>query len=139
MSQCKDMYDHAFFRLREELSYREKECKKLTSNLQDSEAHSARGEKELGELRATLERAFREKADLAAQVEQNDSQILGMRKKSEIATAELATSHDLHKNARMEIAALAAAKSEIERNAATYLDDAATTHKISCDVSIVAM
>lgn len=62
------MYDHAFVQLREELSYREGECKKLTLMLQDSEAHSARGEKELGELRAASERALREKAELAAQV-----------------------------------------------------------------------
>ncbi|XP_070014079.1 uncharacterized protein [Nicotiana sylvestris] len=145
MQQCKDMYDHALFRLREELSYHEKECKKLTSILRDSETHSAQGENELGELRADLERAFREKADLAAQVEQNGSQIsrlnakiLGLRKQSEVATEKLASSHDLLKNARKEIDALAAAKSEIERNAAFYLDDVATTHKITHDVSIEA-
>ncbi|XP_070025369.1 WEB family protein At5g16730, chloroplastic-like [Nicotiana sylvestris] len=133
VKECNDMYDHALFRLREELSYREKECKKLTSMLRDSQAHSSRGEKELGELRAALERALREKADLVAQVEQNGSQIsrlnveiLGLRKQSEVATEELASSHDLLKNARKEVATLVATKSEIERNVATYLDDAAT-------------
>nr|XP_016435639.1 PREDICTED: uncharacterized protein LOC107761845 isoform X3 [Nicotiana tabacum] len=67
MSQCKEMYDHAILRLRGELSYQEKECKKVTSKLHDSEARSARGDKELGELRAALGTALREKADLAAQ------------------------------------------------------------------------
>ncbi|XP_070020791.1 uncharacterized protein [Nicotiana sylvestris] len=78
-------------------------------------------------------------------VEQNGSQIsrlnaeiLGLRKQSEVATKDLASSHDLLKNAHKEIVALAAAKSEIERNVATYLDDATTTHKIAGDVSIVA-
>nr|XP_009780513.1 PREDICTED: uncharacterized protein LOC104229563 [Nicotiana sylvestris] len=142
---CKDMYDHAFLQLREERSYHEKECKKLTSMLRDSEVRSARGGKELGELRAALETALWEKADLAAQVEQNGSQIsqlntkiFGLRKQSEVATMELGTSQDLLKNAREEVAALAAAKSEAERNAATCLEDAATTHKIDHDVSIIA-
>nr|XP_009761959.1 PREDICTED: uncharacterized protein LOC104214058 isoform X1 [Nicotiana sylvestris]XP_009761960.1 PREDICTED: uncharacterized protein LOC104214058 isoform X1 [Nicotiana sylvestris]XP_009761961.1 PREDICTED: uncharacterized protein LOC104214058 isoform X1 [Nicotiana sylvestris] len=68
MQQCKEMYDHAILRLRGELSYQEKECKKVTSKLHDSEARSARGDKELGELRAALGTALREKADLAARV-----------------------------------------------------------------------
>ncbi|XP_070023254.1 uncharacterized protein [Nicotiana sylvestris] len=141
--KSKDMFDHALVRLREELSYHEGECKTLTLILRDSKAHSARGEKELGELRAALERALWEKADLTAQVEQNVSQIsrlnaeiLGLRKQSEVATEELVSSLDLLKDARKEVATLVAAKSEIERNATTYLDDAVTTHKIACDVSI---
>lgn len=66
--QCKEMYNHAILRLRGELSYHEKERKKVTSKLQDSEARSARGDKKLGELRAALETTLREKANLAAQV-----------------------------------------------------------------------
>ncbi|XP_070014750.1 spindle pole body component 110-like [Nicotiana sylvestris] len=141
--QCKDMYDHAFFWLREELSYLKKECEKLTSMLRDSEARSTQGGKELGNLRAALEGALREKADLAAQVKQNGSQInqlnteiSGLRKQSEVATEEFATSQDLLENARKEVAALAAAKSKVEKNASTYLEDAATTHKIARDLSI---
>ncbi|XP_070022924.1 uncharacterized protein [Nicotiana sylvestris] len=126
MRQCKDMYDHAFLRLCEELSYHENECKKLTSMLRDSEARSTQGGKELGELRAALETVLREKADLTVQIRQLNTKIFGLRKQSEVATEKLETSQDLLKNAREEVAALAAAKSEVERNVATYLEDTAT-------------
>ncbi|XP_075075510.1 uncharacterized protein LOC107770027 isoform X2 [Nicotiana tabacum] len=67
MHQCKEMYDHAILQLCGELSYHEKERKKVTLKLQDSEARSARGDKELGELRAALETTLREKANLVVQ------------------------------------------------------------------------
>ncbi|XP_070017407.1 uncharacterized protein [Nicotiana sylvestris] len=136
---CKDMHDHALFLLREEHSYYDKECKKLTSMLQDLEAHSSRGEKELGGLRDALERALRKKADLVMQVKQNSSlisqlntEIFGLRERNEVATG-VATSQGLLKDARKEVVVLAAAKSEVEQNAATYLEDVATTHKIARD------
>ncbi|XP_070024942.1 uncharacterized protein [Nicotiana sylvestris] len=145
MPQCKDMYDHTFLRLHKEPSYHEKECKKLTLMLRDSDALPIREEKDLGELRAALETALREKVDLAVKVEQNGSQlsqlykeISGLRKQSEVATEELATSQDLLRNARKEVAALATAKSKVERNATIDLEDATTTHKIARDVSIAA-
>ncbi|XP_070010505.1 uncharacterized protein [Nicotiana sylvestris] len=120
-------------------------CKKLTSMLRDLEAHSARGEKELGELRVALERALWEKAILVAQVEQNGSlirqlntKISELRKRNEVATGELATSQDHLKDARKEVALLASTKSKVEQNAATYLEDESMMHKIVHDISIAA-
>ncbi|XP_070010222.1 uncharacterized protein [Nicotiana sylvestris] len=69
---CKEAYDHAILRLHEELSGWEKERDTIASKLQDSEARGARGDKELGELRVSLEVALREKDAL---VEQSSSQI----------------------------------------------------------------
>ncbi|XP_070025439.1 COP1-interactive protein 1-like [Nicotiana sylvestris] len=68
LQQCKYMYDHAILRLRGELSCHEKEHNKVSSKLQNSEACGAQGDKELGELRASLEAALREKAALVAQL-----------------------------------------------------------------------
>lgn len=61
-----------------------------------------------------------------------------MRERNEIAAGELATSRDLLKGARREIAALAAAKSEVEQNAVTYQEDAATAHRVARDISVAA-
>ncbi|XP_070009669.1 uncharacterized protein [Nicotiana sylvestris] len=135
---CKEIYDHAILRLRKKLSYHEKECKEVTSKLWDSEARPARGGKELGELRTTLETMLREKANLAAQINQLNAEISGLREQNEIAAGELTTSRDLLKDARREVAALAAVKSEVERNAITYQEDAATTYRIARDISIEA-
>ncbi|XP_070029125.1 uncharacterized protein [Nicotiana sylvestris] len=133
-AKCKEMYDHALFRLNEELSCREKELEKLSSRLRESEAHSVQKEKESGELRATLEGALREKAALVEQVEQNRSQI----GQNDAVILELVSTHDLLKDARKEIAELAAAKSKIERNVATYLKDIATVHQTDRDASTKA-
>ncbi|XP_070029019.1 uncharacterized protein [Nicotiana sylvestris] len=133
MQQCKWMYDHDILLLRGELSYQEKECKKVTSKLHDLEARSAWGDKELGELRAALGTVLREKADLAAQVEQSGSQInqlnaeiSELREQNKIAAGELATSQDILRGSRREIAALAVANSEVEQNVVTYQEDVAT-------------
>ncbi|XP_070010586.1 uncharacterized protein [Nicotiana sylvestris] len=138
MQQCKKMYDHAILRLRGELSYHEKECKKVTSKLEDLEARSAWGGKELGQLRATLETALRKKANLVAQINQLNAEIFGLRERNEIVVGELATSQGLLEASRKEISSLAMAKSEVEQNAITYQEDAATTHRIARDMSIAA-
>ncbi|XP_070017367.1 uncharacterized protein [Nicotiana sylvestris] len=125
---CKEMYDHAILRLRRELS-----------------CHKKERDKELGELQASLEAALREKAALAAQVEQSSSwisqleaEVSGLREQSETMTRELATSRGLLLDARREIATLAATKSEVERDAAAYKEDAAISRAMVRDISLVA-
>ncbi|XP_070009877.1 uncharacterized protein [Nicotiana sylvestris] len=142
-SMQQEMYDHAILRLRKERFCHEKERKNISSKLQDLEAHSARGDKELGELRSALEVAIRENAALASQVEQSDSQIsqlkaeiFGMKERSEIVAGESVTSRDLLINTRREIITLAAAKSEAERDAATCKEDATTMHTMVYDMSM---
>ncbi|XP_070015748.1 COP1-interactive protein 1-like [Nicotiana sylvestris] len=140
-----EMYDHAILRLYEELFFHEKERKNIALKLQDSEARCAQGDKELGELRAALEAALREKAALAAQVEQSDSwisqlktEISELKERNEIVARELVTSRDLLTDTRREIVTLAAAKSEVKRDAATYKKDVTTTHTMVRDMSMAA-
>lgn len=61
-----------------------------------------------------------------------------MRERNEIVAWELTISRYLLEDARREIAALAAAKYEVEQNVITYQEDVATVHKVAHDISIGA-
>nr|XP_016512064.1 PREDICTED: tropomyosin-like [Nicotiana tabacum] len=143
LQQCKEEYDHAILRLREELSSQEKERDNIASKFQDSEARGAQRDKELGELQASLEAALREKVALADKVEQSSSQISqletdisGLKEWSKNVTRELVTSRGLLADTYREIATLAAAKSEAKQNVVAYREDAATAHAMVRDISL---
>ncbi|XP_070011273.1 uncharacterized protein [Nicotiana sylvestris] len=134
----KEMYDHASSRLREELSCHGKELEKLVSGLQELEASSTRNEKELSELRATLEGVLRERAGLEEQIRQKNGEILELRKRNEVVTSELASTQGLLQNAQKEIVVLSTAKFEVEGKVSTYLKDAATANQIARSISVEA-
>ncbi|XP_019254557.1 PREDICTED: uncharacterized protein LOC109233222 [Nicotiana attenuata] len=148
--QAKKIYDNAFSRLQDEPSSCGKELEKLTSELKDSKAFSARKGEDLSRLHVSLEGVRQERAGLAEQIGQKDAlvrqlreeaatkdaEILKLKGQNEAVTlerdllrAELASTQDLLRSAQKEAAALSMAKFEGKENASSYMKDSATANE----------
>ncbi|XP_070022197.1 uncharacterized protein [Nicotiana sylvestris] len=131
------LYDRAFSKLQDELSCHEVELEKLTSELNESKASSARKEEELNELRSSLEGVHQERTDFAEQdeVAAKDTEILELKRQNEAVTSEkdllwgeLASTQDLLRISQKEATALSVAKSEADEYVSSYKRDAATAN-----------
>ncbi|XP_070012998.1 uncharacterized protein [Nicotiana sylvestris] len=139
--QVKKLYDHAFYKLQDELSCREEELEKLTSELNKSNASSARREEELSEFRASLE-GDALVGQLHQEVAAKETEILELKRQNEVVTSErdllrgeLASTQDLLRSAQKEATALSMAKSKAKEHASSYKRDATTANDRVIEIS----